>query len=108
MGISFSVGGRGPAESQLRKTLLEHFGVTAGEIATAGRQFPITSRVDIQNALEELLQSRPETKLFGVLSPNHHEPPSFAQTLAGHFPVDVGPLQYDEMDIGEAVPVRCL
>jgi hypothetical protein len=110
MGFTFSFGNRGFGESRLRKTLLKHFGVPASEIATAGRQFPITARVDIQTSLEELLRSRPGTTLFGILSPNHHEPPSLAQTLGGgaHFRVDAGPLQYDEIDIGEPVPVRCL
>ena len=109
MGFAFSVGSGGFGASRLRKTLLKHFGVPAGEIATAGRQFPITARVDIQSALEDLLQSRTNTTLLGVLSPNPHEPPTLAQTLAGgHFPIDAGPLQHDEIDIGEPVPVRCL
>ena len=39
MGFAFSVGGGGPfGRSGLRKTLLKHFGVAPGEIATAGRQ----------------------------------------------------------------------
>ena len=110
MGFAFSVGGGGPfGRSGLRKTLLKHFGVAAGEIATAGRQFPITARVDIQSALEELLRDRSGTKLLGIISPNPHEPPQLAHTLAGgHFPIDAGPLQHDEIDVGEAVPVRCL
>ena len=54
MGLVFSVGNQGFGGSHLRKTLLKHFGVPAGEIATAGRQFPITARVDIQAALEDL------------------------------------------------------
>jgi len=109
MGFAFSVGSGGFGGSRLRKTLLRHFGVSAGEIATAGRQFPITARVDIQSALEDLLQNRPGTKLLGILSPNHHEPPALAYTLAGgHFPIDAGPLQHDEIDVGEPVPVRCL
>jgi hypothetical protein len=109
MGFAFSFGNHGAGESRLRKTLLKHFGVPAGEIATAGRQFPITARVDIQSALEELLRGRAGTKLLGILSPNHHEPPSLAQTLVGgHFPIYAGPLEYDEIDIGEPVPVRCL
>jgi hypothetical protein len=56
MGFAFSVGngGFGGSQPQLRKTLLKHFGVPAGEIATPGRQFPITARVDIQSALEDL------------------------------------------------------
>jgi len=108
MGFVFSFGNHGFGESRLRKTLLKHFGVPAGEIATAGRQFPITARVDIQSALEDLLRNRPGTTLLGILSPNPHEPPTLAQTLGGHFPIDAGPLQYDEIDIGESVPVRCL
>ncbi len=110
MGFVFSVGNRGFGEPRLRKTLLKHFGVPAGEIATAGRQFPITARVDIQAALEALLRNRSGTTLLGIISPNEHEPPSLAQTLGGggHFPIDAGPIQYDEIDIGEALPVRCL
>src|SRR6266853_1827504 len=109
MGIAFSVGQGAFGGSRLRKTLLKHFGVPAGEIATAGRQFPITARVDIQSALEDLLRNRPGTTLLGILSPNPHEPPTLAHTLAGvHFPIDAGPLQHDEIDVGEPVPVRCL
>src|ERR1700679_2018654 len=110
MGFAFSFGNHGAGESRLRKTLLKHFGVPAGEIATAGRQFPITARVDIQSALEELLRARAGTKLLGILSPDPHQPPSFAHALVGggHFPIHAGPLEYDEIDIGERVPVRCL
>jgi hypothetical protein len=84
-------------------------GVASGNIATAGRQFPIAARVDIQSALEDLLRNRSGTKLLGILSPNPHEPPALAHTLGGgHFPLDAGPLQRDEIDVGEPVPVRCL
>ena len=109
MGFAISFGSRGFGGSRLRKTLLRHFGLPAGDIATAGRQFPITSRVDIQSALEELLQKRRGTKLLGILSPHHGEPRALAQTLArSHFPIDAGPLQHDEIDVGDAVPARCL
>jgi hypothetical protein len=107
--FAFSIGGGGFGGSRLRKTLLKHFKVPAGEVATAGRQFPITARVDIQSAIEDLMRARPGTKVLGVLSPNPHEPPALAHTLAGgHFPIDAGPLQYDEIDVGERVPMRCL
>ena len=110
MGFAFSVGRGGfGGSSHLRKTLLKHFGVPDGEIATAGRQFPITARVDIQTSLEDLLRSRAGTTLLGIISPSSHEAPALAQILAGGpFPIDAGPLQHDEIDIGEAVPVRCL
>jgi hypothetical protein len=110
MGFAISVGHGGfGGGSRLRKILLKHFGVPAGEIATSGRQFPITARVDIQSALEDLLRNRPGTTLLGILSPNPHEAPALAHTLAGgHLAIDAGPLQHDEIDIGEPVPVRCL
>ncbi len=107
MPVSFSVGG-GPPESALRKTLLSHFGVPADKIATAGRQFPITARVDIQSALENLLRNRAPT-LVGIVSPNHHEGPSLANIFAGmHIHFSAGPLQHDEIDVGDPAPVRCL
>jgi hypothetical protein len=59
MGFAFSVGSGSFGGSRLRKTLLKHFSVPAGEIATARRQFPITARVDIQVALEDLMATRP-------------------------------------------------
>lgn len=109
MGIAFSIGRGAFGGSRLRKTLLKHFGVSPGQIATAGRQFPIAARVDIQSALEDLLQARPRTTLFGIASVNPHDVPTLANTLAApHLPVDAGPLQYDEIDVGESIPVRCL
>jgi hypothetical protein len=65
--------------------------------------------VDIQAAIEDLVRNHAHAKLLGILSPNSHEPPALAQTLAGgHFGIDAGPLQHDEIDVGETVPARCL
>src|SRR5215467_12653505 len=109
MAFSFSFGGGGFGRSRLRQIVLKHFGVSAGEVATAGRQFPITARPDIQSAIEDLLRSRKDTKLLGILSPNPHQPLTLAQTLTGGpFPLDSGPLEHDEIDVGEALPARCL
>src|SRR5256884_9372169 len=83
MGFAFSIGHGAVGGSRLRKTLLRHFGVSPGEIATAGRQFPITARVDIQSALEDLFKPRTGTKLLRILSPNQHEVPALANTLGG-------------------------
>jgi hypothetical protein len=109
MGFSFSIGNHGASGSRLQKRLLKHFGASARDIATAGRQFPIAARIDIQTGLESLLKGNAETELIGLFSPNSHEALTFAQLLSSaHFAVDAGPLQYDEIDIGEALPVRCL
>ena len=95
MGFAVSIGSGGFGASRLRKTLLKHFGVPVGEIATAGRQFPITARVNIQSALEDLLRNHPGTALLGIFSPNQREPRSIAQTLVGRaFPDRCGPLQH--------------
>src|SRR5258705_1335406 len=85
MGFAFSVGHGAVGGSRLRKTLLRHFGVSPGEITTPGRQFPITARVDIQSALEDLFKPRTGTKLLGILSPNQHAVPALANTLAGAY-----------------------
>jgi hypothetical protein len=109
MGFSIALGTNGMRRPRLQKTLLKHFGVEARDVATAGRQFPITARIDVQAAIESLLNSGSKTELVGLNSPNSHESLTFAQMLGGpHFFVDIGPLQYDEIDIGDAAPVRCL
>jgi cell division protease FtsH len=109
MGFSLFIGDGGQRGGKLEKSLLKHFGVTAKEIATSSRQFPITARIDIQSGLERIVQNYPGTKLVGIASPNPHEGLSFAQILgATHFQAQIGPLQYDEIDIGDAIPARCL
>ena len=96
--------------SGLRKALRKHFqGLSLGEIVTAAREFPATSRVDVQTALEQLFTERPAAKLLGIHTPVTHETPTLAHLFGGGpFPIDLGPLQHDEVDIGDAMPVRCL
>jgi hypothetical protein len=122
----------------LRKTLNKHFaGMPQTQLVTASREFPVTSRVDVQTALEQLLRDRPAdpaafaavggsgslndrterrdpvrwkgVKLLGIHSPMQQETPSIAHLYnGGPFQVDLGPLQHDEVDIGDPTPVRCL
>ena len=96
--------------SVLQKKLRNHFaGVALAELATASRTFPITARVDVQRALDDLLTARPGTALVGVHSQMHQETPTLAHLFTrGPFPFDLGPLQHDEIDIGNDTPVRCL
>jgi hypothetical protein len=109
MGFSLSFGNHGVGEPKLQKKLLKHFHLAARQIATAGRQFPITARLDIQSGIEGLLNGRSQAELLGLFSPNSHETLTLAQLFGGpRFFADIGPLQYDEIDIGEAAPVRRL
>ncbi len=96
--------------SGLRKRLRRHFGGRAlAEIVTAAREFPITSRVDVQGALEQVFAERPGAKLLGIHAQVMQETPTLAHLFSGGpFPMDFGPLQHDEVDIGDEAPVRCL
>jgi hypothetical protein len=98
-------------KSGLQKTLSDHFGgIETSQIVTAARDFPITSRVDLQSALDDWFRDRPATRQLGVHTQMSHETPTLAQLLvpSPFGVVDIGPLQHDEVDVGDPVPVRCL
>ena len=80
------------------------------DLITASRGFPPTARVDLQLALEKMFSEQRNAKLVGVHSHFGHQMPLTIAHLLGsqHFPVVVGPLQHDEVDIGETLPARCL
>lgn len=79
------------------------------QMITAGRTFPVTARVDLQRALEKLFAERYSARLLGIHTEFGHETLSFAHMSSNeHYAVVIGPLQHDEVDIGEAVPARCL
>jgi hypothetical protein len=93
------------AENALKK----HFGKTPlHDLVTSSRTFPIAARVDTQYALEKLLDL-PGVKLFGVNRQLAHQTLTFANLMQSpHDPAVIAPLQYEEVDIGETVPARCL
>ena len=94
------------AEESLRR----HFGKTRlQDLVTASRKFPLAARVDVQVALEKLFGERPDHRLVGVHTQHHHETMTIAHLMGNdHYPVVIGPLQHEEIDIGEAMPARCL
>jgi hypothetical protein len=98
-------------KSGLQKTLNEHFGgIETSQIVTAARDFPMTSRVDLQLALDDWFRDRPSTRQLGVHTQMSHDTPTLAQLLvpSPFGAVDIGPLQHDEVEVGDPVPVRCL
>lgn len=90
--------------------LRRHFGPeTLEHLVTAARTFPVTARVDLHLALERLLGERYSATLVGVHAQHHYETLSVATLLSTQsYPVVIGPLQHDEIDIGESMPARCL
>ncbi len=93
------------AEQPLRR----HFGrVALQDLVTASRTFPIAARVDIQLALDKLFSERAH-RLLGVHTQYQHETMTIAHLMGNqHYPVVIGPLQHEEIDIGEAIPARVL
>jgi hypothetical protein len=81
---------------------------TVERLVTAGRNFPITSRADVQKALEQLLGDRYD-QAIGVHRQLAHETLTISHVLArSPHPVLVGPLEHDDIDTGDAEPIRCV
>jgi len=79
------------------------------ELVIASRTFPPTARVDIQLALDKIFSKQPDAELFGVHTPFLPQALTIADLLGGQrFPVLIGPLQNEEIEIGEILPIRCL
>jgi AAA+ superfamily predicted ATPase len=98
-------------KSTIAAMLKKHFhGYPPQNLVTAGRSFPMASRVDVQVALDEFFANDSRARQFGLHSPHMGaQALSIAQLLQRTpFPVDMGPLQHDEIDIGEAVAARCV
>jgi hypothetical protein len=91
--------------------LKKHFRKTAlHELVTASREFPATIRLDLQAAIGEILTGtlKPD-KFLGMHAPYSYDTITFAHLLVDRDnAVLVAPLQYDEIDAGEALPARCL
>src|SRR5262249_51278764 len=86
-----------------------HFGADANQVITSSRTFPPYLRVDLDGALQRLF-TRPDVRCVGVQSLyGEHLPVSYATIVQrGHAQVAIAPLRYDEIDIGDDTPVRCL
>jgi energy-coupling factor transporter ATP-binding protein EcfA2 len=76
---------------------------------TTCRTFPPASRVDLQLALDEFFAQKHGTRRLGLNLPDHPGLEiGIAQLLGASVNLDIGPLQYDDIDVGEALPTRCL
>jgi hypothetical protein len=98
-------------KSTVLRLLQKHFrGYAPQTLVTTGRSFPLASQVDVQLALDEFFAQDDRAQRFGLHSPHHGmEALGIAQLLQRTpFPVDIGPLQYDDVDVGESLPARCV
>ncbi len=97
--------------TEVHALLGKHFGKRRlDELTTSTRVFPATARVDLQVALGELLTAKyTVAKLVGVHRKWSHDTLNFPQLVTpGAYAAVVGPLQYEEEDLGNEQSVRCL
>lgn len=92
-----------------------HFpGFTLRELITTSRDFPLPARVDLQRVLEQIFGGEiPVARFLGIHMPFSHATTTLADLLPSPTRQDfgraeVGPLQYDDVDMGDPVPTRCL
>ena len=90
--------------------LRDHFTpVPLQELLTTSRTFPVTARVDLQRALEQTFGQKYSSRVLGVFSTYSHETLTVAHLIdVESSRVQIAPLQYDEIDMGQTSPARCL
>jgi hypothetical protein len=86
-----------------------HFpGIAREHIVASHRLFPGHMRADIQPVVERLFGARAE-RFVGLLEQHRYETMTFASLMRdGQYATMMAPLQYEDVDVGEAEPVRCL
>jgi ATPase family associated with various cellular activities (AAA) len=101
-----------PQNPLISTALKNHFGTSELHgLVTSIRNFPATARLDLQSALTEVLSGPLEPKkVLGAHAAYSHETVTFSHLIVerDNTAVLIAPLQYDEMDTGGPMPVRCL
>jgi ATPase family associated with various cellular activities (AAA) len=86
-----------------------HFaGLAQDEIVTTSRQFPGHMRADVQVALDKMFSASP-IHFFGLHEQHRYETLTYATlTKDGEHAVTISAAQYQDVDIGEDDPIKCL
>jgi hypothetical protein len=91
------------------QAILQHFeGIELDQLVTTSRVFPVRMRADLQRALDAALATGAEG-FHGLHATHAYETQHFAALLeqSAH-PVSLAPPRFEEVDIGESEPVRCV
>jgi hypothetical protein len=96
--------------SEVYARLVAHFQpVQLNQITVAKRQFSMGIRVDLQKALNDFLRKYETLDKLGVKAENDYFGIEFANLANPRtFSVIAAPLQFEEVDVGEVEPVKCL
>jgi cell division protease FtsH len=99
-----------PAEVLLVDLLRKHFApIGFDAVSVSERKFPFRVRADLQRSIDRLFADRTVTLFCGVRKEYSHEGIDFSGLMTlGSTPAVFVPPQYEDVDIGEEHPVRCL
>jgi hypothetical protein len=94
----------------VRQLLGKHFAPrNLGELNVASREFPTHVRADLARGMEKLFGSDTKIRHFCGIRSQFGQEPSLTECLSEqNYPVIAAPPQYEELDIGDHEPVRCL
>ena len=83
-------------------------GIPRDQLVATSRQFPGHMRADVQVAVDRLFSVSP-IRFFGIHEQQRYETLTFAAlTRDGRGAQMIAPAQYNEVDIGESAPIKCL
>ncbi len=94
----------------VQKLLAEHFGdVALDELQVLRARFPHWMRPDVERGVERALEDAGEVRSYGARHQSDRYAFRFSDLLEeGKRGIVVGPPVHDELEIGEAQPLRCL
>jgi cell division protease FtsH len=96
-------------EDSAAERLKEHFdSPLLADLVVSKRTFPTGIRADLQRALDQLFAADAKVvEATGVKSQYAHLGLEFGNLLHPSQPAEIIPLEFEELDIGEAEPVKC-
>ena len=94
----------------VQKLLAEHFEALAlDELEVLRARFPHWMRPDVQRGIEHALEGAEDVRFHGARLRSGRQAFRFSDLLEeGKGGIAVGPPVHDELEIGEAQPLRCL
>jgi hypothetical protein len=113
-GMAISTARRNAKSPAVYRLLRSHFSpVSLDTLTVTERQFPARVRVDLHRSVEKLFQQQATVNtVFGIRRDNAAmfgmAPSSLSDLLSQDTTSVTVPLEYEEVDIGEEAPVRCL
>jgi len=100
-----------PTVITVASMLRKHFRVSElHRLSTASRSFPVTARIDLQSSLLGIITRRCSVAhQSGVQAGYAYQTFTFSMlSVDRDHAAIIAPLEYEDVDVGEAVPVRCL